>query len=149
MSWITNLRAFACFKRTDVLSALSDPADLVNNIWLDLIIWHLIALVISLSNSIKVQYFNVHYLIHLGHAIVSDFHNHAVKVKQDIKYVVNCLVYKKFVKIEQVFDSNGHFLYNFGSNGEGQGQFNAPTGIAVDPFDNVLVADWGNSRIQV
>ncbi len=48
-----------------------------------------------------------------------------------------------------MFDSNGHFLYNFGSNGEGQGQFNAPTGIAVDPFDNVLVADWGNSRIQV
>ena len=48
-----------------------------------------------------------------------------------------------------MFDSNGHFVYNFGSNGEGQGQFNAPTGIAVDPFDNVLVADWGNSRIQV
>ena len=33
--------------------------------------------------------------------------------------------------------------------GEGNGQFNAPTGVAVDSQDNILVADWGNSRIQV
>ena len=33
--------------------------------------------------------------------------------------------------------------------GEGNGQFNAPTGVAVDAQDNILVADWGNSRIQV
>ena len=33
--------------------------------------------------------------------------------------------------------------------GEGNGQFNAPTGVAVDTQDNILVADWGNSRIQV
>ena len=33
--------------------------------------------------------------------------------------------------------------------GEGNGQFNAPTGVCVDTQDNILVADWGNSRIQV
>lgn len=49
----------------------------------------------------------------------------------------------------QVFDSEGDYLYSFGSNGEGNGQFNAPTGVAVDRNDNILVADWGNSRIQV
>ena len=49
----------------------------------------------------------------------------------------------------QVFDCEGSFLFNFGSNGEGNGQFNAPTGVAVDRNDNILVADWGNSRIQV
>ena len=48
-----------------------------------------------------------------------------------------------------MFDSTGQFLYSFGSNGEEDGQFNAPTGIAIDPFDNILVGDWGNSRVQV
>ena len=38
---------------------------------------------------------------------------------------------------------------NNNNTGEGNGQFNAPTGVAVDTQDNILVADWGNSRIQV
>ena len=59
--------------------------------------------------------------------IVSDFHNHQVKV----------------------YDAEGTFKFAFGSNGEGNGQFNAPTGVAVDSKGNILVADWGNSRIQV
>lgn len=49
----------------------------------------------------------------------------------------------------QVFNSDGDFMFTFGSSGEGNGQFNAPTGIAVDSNDNIIVADWGNSRIQV
>ena len=54
-----------------------------------------------------------------------------------------------FLLILQVFDSQGEFLFSFGSNGEGNGQFNAPTGVAVDAQDNIIVADWGNSRIQI
>ena len=49
----------------------------------------------------------------------------------------------------KVFNSEGEFLLKFGSNGEGNGQFNAPTGVAVDVNGNIIVADWGNSRIQV
>lgn len=49
----------------------------------------------------------------------------------------------------QVFNTDGEFLLKFGSNGEGNGQFNAPTGVAVDVNGNIIVADWGNSRIQV
>lgn len=49
----------------------------------------------------------------------------------------------------QVFNTEGEFLLKFGSNGEGNGQFNAPTGVAVDANGNIIVADWGNSRIQV
>lgn len=49
----------------------------------------------------------------------------------------------------QVFNTDGEFLLKFGSNGEGNGQFNAPTGVAVDANGNIIVADWGNSRIQV
>lgn len=49
----------------------------------------------------------------------------------------------------QVFSPEGEFILKFGSNGEGNGQFNAPTGVAVDANGNIIVADWGNSRIQV
>lgn len=49
----------------------------------------------------------------------------------------------------QVFNTEGEFLLKFGSNGEGNGQFNAPTGVSVDANGNIIVADWGNSRIQV
>lgn len=48
-----------------------------------------------------------------------------------------------------MFNTEGEFLLKFGSNGEGNGQFNAPTGVAVDVNGNIIVADWGNSRIQV
>lgn len=50
---------------------------------------------------------------------------------------------------EQVFTPDGELVLKFGSNGEGNGQFNAPTGVAVDINGNIIVADWGNSRIQV
>ena len=48
-----------------------------------------------------------------------------------------------------MFNQEGEFMLKFGSNGEGNGQFNAPTGVAVDSTGNIIVADWGNSRIQV
>ncbi|KAG8134529.1 hypothetical protein E2320_007627 [Naja naja] len=64
---------------------------------------------------------------HNNEIIITDFHNHSVKV----------------------FNQEGEFLLKFGSNGEGNGQFNAPTGVAVDSNGNIIVADWGNSRIQV
>jgi DNA-binding beta-propeller fold protein YncE len=35
-----------------------------------------------------------------------------------------------------------------GGNGVGTGKFDSPTGIAVDPNGNILVADTGNGRIQ-
>ena len=50
----------------------------------------------------------------------------------------------------QVFDSNGNFITKFGTPGTGNGQFNQPVGVAVNPITgNVYVADAGNDRIQV
>ena len=47
------------------------------------------------------------------------------------------------------FNSAGTFVTAWGTLGTGNGQFNAPTGIAVDPSSgNVYVADTGNNRIQ-
>jgi len=48
----------------------------------------------------------------------------------------------------QKFDSSGAFLTKWGTPGSGDGQFNTPLGVAVDPAGNVYVAEQGNNRIQ-
>ena len=47
------------------------------------------------------------------------------------------------------FSPNGELLGSWGSEGTGPGQFNTVHGIAVDKRGRVLVADRGNSRVQV
>jgi DNA-binding beta-propeller fold protein YncE len=48
------------------------------------------------------------------------------------------------------FSSDGQVLATWGSSGSGDGQFNDPTSVAVDPAtDKVFVADPINRRIQV
>jgi hypothetical protein len=49
----------------------------------------------------------------------------------------------------QAFDSLGNWLSEFGSFGSGEGQFNNPSGMAVDSTGRVLVADTGNNRVVV
>ena len=40
------------------------------------------------------------------------------------------------------------FLFSFGSSGTMPGQFRSPSSIRIDQFDNLLIADTGNNRIQ-
>jgi len=40
-------------------------------------------------------------------------------------------------------------LMKFGSSGSGEGQFNRPSGVAVDSDGIIYVADWLNDRLQV
>ena len=42
---------------------------------------------------------------------------------------------------------DGKFLQRWG--GSGDGEFNRPAALAVDPEQNLYVADWGNERVQV
>ena len=46
------------------------------------------------------------------------------------------------------FTNNGSFITSWGSYGTGDGQFDVPFGIVVDPSGNVFVVDEENNRIQ-
>ena len=48
----------------------------------------------------------------------------------------------------QKFDASGNFVNTWGSPGTGNGQFDIPSGIAVDNSGNVYVADTANNRVQ-
>ena len=48
-----------------------------------------------------------------------------------------------------MFDAAGNYQNQWGSPGPGDGQFNVPSGVAVDASGHVYVADSGNDRIQV
>ena len=49
----------------------------------------------------------------------------------------------------KVFSKEGLLLYNIGSWGSGDGQLNPPTGLTIDKFNNLIVCDRGNNRLQV
>ena len=49
----------------------------------------------------------------------------------------------------KVFSKEGKFLYNIGSEGSGDGQLKRPVGLAVDKFNNLIVCDAGNARLQL
>ena len=48
----------------------------------------------------------------------------------------------------KVFSEEGKFLYNIGSEGSGDGQLKHPVGLVIDKFNNLLVCDAGNRRLQ-
>lgn len=47
------------------------------------------------------------------------------------------------------YDLSGNWLFHFGTQGDGAGQFQHPQGLAIDRTGRVFVADKGNARIQV
>lgn len=49
----------------------------------------------------------------------------------------------------QVFDGSGTFIFKFGKEGTGQGQFKFPYGIAGDKDGNIYVADLYNGKISI
>lgn len=48
----------------------------------------------------------------------------------------------------KVFNEGGVFLYNIGTKGSGDGQLHCPTRLAIDKFNNLIVCDKNNSRLQ-
>ena len=67
----------------------------------------------------------------------------------------SCLPYKNnfFVSDSgnqciKAFDRSGTFLHKFGKRGNQDGQFNYPDGLLIDSFNNLLVCDQLNNRVQ-
>ena len=48
-----------------------------------------------------------------------------------------------------VFNNAGEYLYDIGSEGSGDGQFLAPTGLAIDKFNRLIVCDVRSRRLQL
>jgi DNA-binding beta-propeller fold protein YncE len=48
----------------------------------------------------------------------------------------------------QKFDSNGHYLTQWGSPGNGNGQFLFPDGVALDNSNDIYAVDADNSRVE-
>lgn len=51
--------------------------------------------------------------------------------------------------ILQVFDQNGKFIKEFGTFGNGEGEFDCLAGIAVNRIGQYIIADRYNHRVQV
>ena len=49
----------------------------------------------------------------------------------------------------KVFDSRGKFLFSFGKEGSGRGEFRSPLGIDIDDEGRLYIADSGNQRVQM
>jgi DNA-binding beta-propeller fold protein YncE len=55
---------------------------------------------------------------------------------------------EKTSNLVKKFDSTGAFQFAFGTKGGGAGQFNTPSGVAVDSAGNIYVADVANSKVM-
>ena len=48
-----------------------------------------------------------------------------------------------------IFNNEGKYVYDIGSEGSGDGQLRFPIGLAIDKFDRLIVCDGGNCRLQL
>ena len=47
------------------------------------------------------------------------------------------------------FAAEGEFCFGLGRSGSGDGEFERPTGVAVDQDGDIYVCDYGNDRVQL
>ena len=48
-----------------------------------------------------------------------------------------------------MFNTDGDFLYKFGNEGKGDGEFNKPRCLSVDKAGHLMVCEFPNHRVQV
>ena len=104
-----------------------------------------------------------------GNVIVADRGNSLIKIfSPDGKFLMkiggqgslkspkHCIQYDRYLIVSdssehciKVFDRNGNFQYMFGKKGGGDGEFDAPSCIAVNKSGHLMVCDEFNHRVQV
>ena len=102
--------------------------------------------------------------------VVTEFGNHRIQVitqegetismfggsgPEKLSQPISCILYKNMFLVSDVdndsiefFDQSGTFLHKFGKQGNQDGQLNFPYGLLVDSFNNILVCDFFNNRVQ-
>ena len=104
-----------------------------------------------------------------GHVVVTEFANNRIQVltkdgepvfkfgdrAPTLSRPLGCVCHKNMFIVSdsnnhclKVYDDSGRFTHNIGEEGEADGQLNRPFGLCVDKYDNVLVCDRDNNRIQ-
>ena len=48
-----------------------------------------------------------------------------------------------------MFTEDGSFVRTFGSEGDGDGELDEPSGVCVDHTGRIIVADTNNERLQI
>ena len=73
-----------------------------------------------------------------------------------LKSPVHCIQYDRYLIVSdngehciKVFDRKGNFQYMFGEKGKGDGEFDGPSGMAVNKSGHLMVCDECNHRVQV
>ncbi|XP_078594750.1 tripartite motif-containing protein 2-like [Branchiostoma floridae x Branchiostoma japonicum] len=68
----------------------------------------------------------------------------AVDESRGVIYVTDRFAHKIFA-----FDLDGNLALSFGRQGENDGEFESPAGVALDPAGNVIAGNAGDGRVQV
>ena len=104
-----------------------------------------------------------------GQVVVTEFGNNRIQVlskdgvpvfkfgdrEPRLDHPIACVNHKNMFIVSdtfnhclKVYDGSGRFLHKIGEGGDADGQFKSPWGLCVDKYDNVLVCDRDNNRIQ-
>ena len=104
-----------------------------------------------------------------GNIIVADASNKLIKIfsphgkllmmiggQVSLTFPVHCVQCDRYLIVSdkdehciKVFSYDGNFLYKFGKEGRGNGEFNNPRCLSVNKSGHLMVCDSGNNRIQV
>jgi len=104
-----------------------------------------------------------------GNIIVADSGNKLVKIFSQsgqllqkiggdgsFTYPIHCIQYDKYLIVSdckehsiKVHDRDGNFLYQFGTEGEGEGEFDEPHCLSLNKAGHLMVCDTWNHRVQV
>ncbi|XP_019618302.1 PREDICTED: tripartite motif-containing protein 2-like [Branchiostoma belcheri] len=68
----------------------------------------------------------------------------SVDESRDVMFVTDKDAHKVFA-----FDLGGNLKFDFGKEGENDGEFRIPTGVTSDPAGNIIVGNSGDGRVQV
>ena len=73
-----------------------------------------------------------------------------------LKVPLDCVCYENNIFVSdgeahlvKIYNRNGGYLHQFGRQGSGDGEFERPSGLAIDKTGHLLVCDFNSNRIQV